>query len=111
MHVTDALERDVLARLLRDVRATLPGDHLALVYDHARLVRSHVDDAEWFEWKVVEDVQQRFHDTFVDVAWPRCPRHYRHPLWYRDGFWCCERDGVAVARLGNLASLAAPPAS
>ena len=110
MHVTDTLERDVITRLLRDVRATLPGDHLALIYDHSRLVRSYVDDAEWFEWKVVEDVQQTFHDTSVDSTWPRCPRHHRHPLAYHDGFWCCERDKAALARLGELASLAAPPA-
>ena len=55
--------------------------------------------------KLVEDVQQEFHDTFVDTTWPACPRHGRHPLWYHeDGWWWCERDGVALYRLGDLPS-------
>ena len=62
------------------------------------------------EERLVEDVQQDFHDLFVDVTWPACPRHPNHPLWYRDGAWWCETDGVAVARLGELAALKAPSA-
>jgi hypothetical protein len=50
----------------------------------------------------VNDVQQYFHDTFVDTTWPACPRHPRHPLWYRAGSWWCVQDGVAVASLGEL---------
>ena len=56
------------------------------------------DDGE----KVVEDVQQYLHDNFVDTTWPTCPRHGRHPLWYGDGAWWCDQDGVAVTRLGEL---------
>lgn len=40
---------------------------------------------------------------FVDTVWPKCPRH-RHPLWFRDGSWWCERDDLCVARLGELES-------
>jgi hypothetical protein len=53
--------------------------------------------------KLVNDVQQYFHDTFVDTTWPACPRHPRHPLWYRAGSWWCVEDGVAIAPLGDLA--------
>ena len=52
--------------------------------------------------KVVNDVQQYFHDTFKDSTWPPCPRHGKHPLWYRNGSWWCVEDGVAIAKLGDL---------
>ena len=59
--------------------------------------------------KLVADVQQAFHDEFIDTTWPSCPRHHRHPLWYRDGGWWCEADGVFIARLGDI-GLASRPA-
>jgi hypothetical protein len=40
---------------------------------------------------------------FIDTSWPTCPRHRRHPLWFRDGAWWCETDDVAIAKLGELA--------
>lgn len=53
--------------------------------------------------KLVGDVQQEFHDLYVDTTWPACPRHHRHPLWYHaDGWWWCEADGAALYRLGEL---------
>jgi len=52
--------------------------------------------------KLVEDVQQEIHDTFVDTSWPACPRHGGHPLWYREGAWFCERLQAPVAALGTL---------
>ena len=56
--------------------------------------------------KLVGDVQQYFHDLFVDTSWPPCPRHPAHPLSYRDGAWWCDRDAVPVAAVGEL-----PPAT
>jgi hypothetical protein len=53
--------------------------------------------------KLAEDVQQEIHDTFVDTSWPACPRHGRHPLWYRDGAWYCDQLAAPVAALGALA--------
>ena len=92
---------DVVPLLQRDVRATLGSAHRQLIADIVADVQQlDVDDkAE----KVVNDVQQHFHDTFVDTTWPSCPRHAKHPLWYRDGAWWCVEDGIAIARLGDLA--------
>ena len=55
--------------------------------------------------KVIEDVQQYIHDTHIHTSWPPCPRHPKHPLWYHDGGWWCERDRVRIAHLGMLSSL------
>jgi len=63
--------------------------------------------ADGFVEKVVEDVQQIFMDTFVDTTWPSCPRHPNHPLWFHDDAWYCDRDGVALASLGELVSIGA----
>ena len=88
-------------RLLeRDVRATL-GD------EHSELIRGVVADVEELDGddkadKVINDVQEYFHDSFLDPTWPACPLHPHHPLWYRDGSWWCVQDGVAVAPLGSL---------
>lgn len=90
----------VLPLLQRDVATTLGATHRQLIDGIAADVRElHVaGEAE----KVVNDVQQYFHDTFVDTTWPACPRHAKHPLWYRDGAWWCVEDGVRIARLGEL---------
>ena len=90
----------VIALLERDASATLGQSYDKLIEDIAADVRElDVSDPGG---KVVNDVQQYFQDTRVDAAWPACPRHARHPLWYRDGAWWCVEDGVAVARLGEL---------
>ena len=90
----------VLPLLQRDVAATLGTNHVQLIDGIADDVRElHVaNEGE----KLVNDVQQYFHDTTGDTRWPACPRHAKHPLWYRDGAWWCVEDGVAVARLGDL---------
>jgi hypothetical protein len=92
---------DVIPLLERDVSRTVGEPYRQIVASVAEDVRelAVADEAE----KVVADVQQYFHDTRVDPLWPRCPRHARHPLWYRGGAWWCVQDGVAVARLGELA--------
>lgn len=90
----------VLPLLKRDVQATIGPTHDALIDGIAADVREL--DVKGEAEKVVNDVQQYFHDTFVDTTWPACPRHGNHPLWYRDGSWWCVEDGAAVARLGQL---------
>ena len=90
----------VIALLERDASATLGQSYHRLIEDIAADVRE-LDVADPGE-KVVNDVQQYFQDTHVDATWPTCPRHARHPLWYRGGSWWCVEDGVAVARLGEL---------
>jgi hypothetical protein len=91
---------EVVPLLERDVSRTVGPSYRSLVQDTAAKVREL--DREDFGDKVVEDVQQFLHDTFVDTTWPACPRHITHPLWYRDGAWWCETDGVTIARLGEL---------
>ena len=92
----------VLPLLQRDVETTLGRGYRQLVADTAADVRELEVEGEGD--KLVEDVQQYFHDTHVDTTWPACPRHKRHPLWYRDGAWWCAEDGVEIARLGELQS-------
>lgn len=91
----------VLPLLQRDVAMTIGASYSSLIDDTAADIRE-LDVADSGE-KLVNDVQQYFHDTFVDTTWPACPRHPWHPLWYRDGSWWCVEDGVAVASLGELA--------
>ena len=90
----------VLPLLQRDVATTVGKGHDKLIDGIAADVRElHVaGEGE----KVVNDVQQYFHDTLGDTTWPACPRHSKHPLWYRDGSWWCVEDGAPVARLGEL---------
>ena len=90
----------VIALLERDASATLGQSYDKLIEDIAADVRE-LDVADPGE-KVVNDVQQYFQDSHVDATWPACPRHARHPLWYRAGAWWCVEDGVVVARLGEL---------
>ena len=90
----------LIALLERDASATLGKSYDKLIEDIAADVRE-LDVADPGE-KVVNDVQQYFQDTHVDATWPACPRHARHPLWYRAGSWWCVEDGVVVAKLGEL---------
>lgn len=99
----DALARP--AELLRqDVASTAGSAHEPMVNAKAAELREYdfgCADAELVE-RLVESVQQEFHDRFIHTTWPACPRHPNHPLWYRGGAWWCERDAVAIARLGGL---------
>ena len=94
---------DVVRMLQRDVEATLGGAHRRLIEGVASDVEELDIDAKGE--KIVNDVQQYFHDTAMSSTWPTCPRHARHPLWYRDGSWWCVEDGVVIARLGELANV------
>ena len=96
--------RPDLARTLplleRDVATTLGDSYQRLIEDTAADIRElDVDDPGG---KLVNDVQQYFHDQRIDAAWPPCPLHARHPLWYRDGAWWCVEAGAAIAPLGEL---------
>ena len=103
--MTDAFTRAV-PLLERDVVATLGEGYRQIVRDTAAFIVDNelprdVDG-------LVQEVQQRYHDTFIDTTWPACPRHRRHPLWYHeDGGWWCEQDRTAVCKLGDLATLSA----
>lgn len=93
----------VIRLLATDVVATLGAEHEPLVMPNAENQREFAHDVDDFAQLLVDHVQQDVHDQFIDTTWPACPRHRRHPLWYRDGAWWCEADGAAIARLGELA--------
>ena len=97
---------EVLTLLERDISRTVGDRYRHRVREAAANVET-LDIADGDE-KLIEDVQQVLHDEFVDTSWPRCPRHHRHPLWYRDGGWWCETDRVFIARLGNLGRTSRP---
>ena len=88
----------VIPLLKRDVSTTLGDSYDRLIEDAAADIRE-LDIADRGE-KLVNDVQQYFHDTRVDPAWPACPRHAGHPLWYRAGSWWCVAGvrGAAAPR-------------
>lgn len=89
--------------LKQDIAATLGATYQALVDRH---IERLLPFAEWSEdvlaARVIDDVQQEVHDTFVDTSWPHCPAHPNHPLWFEDGAWRCSERGAAVAALGDL---------
>ena len=96
-------DADRLARLLaQDLLETIGRGHESAVEESVARIRLFADDPENFEQRVVDDVQQWLHDTFVDTSWPACPEHPNHPLWYSDGWWKCERSGRRAASLGGL---------
>ena len=99
-------DRDVerVTRLLRrDVASTLGPEHEPII-DALAAVVLELDISDRGE-KIVGDVQQYFQDNFLDVTWPACPRHPNHPLEFRADDWYCPRDGLPVARLGELDSI------
>jgi hypothetical protein len=100
---------EVLNRVLKDVRSTVGSNYDRFVELTADAAATFHDDLVNFEARVVEEIQQYFHDAFIDPSWPACPRHKRHPMWLRltpHGLcWCCEMDDEAIARVGELDSL------
>ncbi len=92
----------IVKRLIRDVEATVGPAYVGFVVDRADFLVSFNDDLSRYRDRLVEEVQQYFHDVYIDTTWPTCPRHPNHPLWLRGESWHCERDDVPVARLGEL---------
>ncbi len=100
--VSEFDEERVVSLLLQDVATTIGTGHEGIVEEAAARIRLFCDDTADFEQRVVDDVQQYFHDSFVDTTWPRCPDHPNHPLWYSAHWWRCEQLRKAVAPLGGL---------
>lgn len=100
--VSDADEAEAIRLLISDVSATIGNGHDESIREIAAQVRTFRDDPADYRQTVVDDVQQYFHDVFIDTTWPRCPLHPNHPLWLHAGHWICEKDRVVVARLGEL---------
>jgi len=104
MAVSDADQQHVTALLVRDVVATIGPGHEHDVEAVAAHMRQFESDPALYVERVVGEFQQQVHDQFIDTAWPRCPRHPNHPMWFRDGAW--HADGQRIARLGELSALA-----
>ncbi|MGB2716679.1 MAG: hypothetical protein WBC51_21025 [Vicinamibacterales bacterium] len=85
-----------------DVAATIGGDHMYEIVEAASRIRPFAHALSDYKQRVVDDVQQWFHDAFIDTSWPTCPYHPNHPLWLSDGWWRCEQSWTAVAKLGAL---------
>jgi len=114
MTILDSDIASLLARVSRDVASTNAKwtrvDAPETVAEVRAWYEGRMDgDIESLTQQLVDDVQEGLMDL-VDTSWPACPRHPNHPLWLRDGAWHCERDGVALAPLGELASILPPPA-
>ena len=102
MTVTDADEARVVRLLNQDVAATIGAGYEGSIRHAAAHVRTFRDDPDDYTDKVVEDVQQEFHDLFIDTTWPACPFHPNHPLWLHNEQWVCERTQTPIAPLGGL---------
>ena len=94
---------DRIVRLLgADTRATVGINREQIVVEEATRLRLYAQCVEGYDDDVVDAVQQRLHDEFIDTSWPACPEHPNHPLWFSDGWWRCTASGTAVAKLGEL---------
>jgi hypothetical protein len=101
--VAQSDEERLVALLTQDVTATIGAGFEQVIVESAARIRLFVADPREYVQGVVDDVQQRFHDEFVDTTWPSCPRHPNHPLWFSDEWWRCEQSNDAIAPLGGLA--------
>jgi hypothetical protein len=102
MPVTDGDAERIVRLLVQDLKATIGTGHEGLAAENASRLRQFIDEPDQYVARVVDDTQQDVHDFFIDTTWPRCPRHQRHPLWFRENAWWCEEDRVRVANLGEL---------
>jgi len=100
-------EARVVSLLRADVHATIGPGHDEAIVEAAARRRLYADVSAQYVGDVVDDVQQYFHDAFVDTTWPACPDHPNHPLWFSDGWWHCERIADPVAPLGGLSKVKA----
>src|SRR5262249_12781138 len=101
MHPRQTALTRATALLRADVVATTRDADPSLVDRNAARI-AQLDIADPVQ-RLVDDVQQELHDTFVDIMWPACPRHRTHPLMCRDAIWQCQVEQIAVAPLGALA--------
>jgi len=98
--ITSAHKASVIDRLRRDVHATVGPGYEARIEWIAEMHREFTSEPDVYVERVVEDVQQRFHDEFIDTDWPACPVCRRHPMWLRDGAWgACDGSTVPLGEL------------
>jgi len=103
-NITDSDEQQLVSLLTQDMVSTIGPGFEYFVVESAARHRLFIDDVLEYRQRVIDDVQQRFHDEFVDTTWPTCPRHPTHPLWFTGGWWRCAQTGEPIATLGALPS-------
>jgi hypothetical protein len=101
--VSNEDQQRVVRLLEMDVAATIGDNHRNEIAEVACWVRVFADTPDDYEQRLVDDLQQWFHDAFIDTSWPNCPDHPHHPLWFSHGWWRCEQSEKRVAKLGALA--------
>jgi hypothetical protein len=95
--------RIVLELVLRDVEATLGPSGREEAVRFARDERAIGNIQDEYPEELVSSLQTYIHDSFIDTAWPACPRQRNHPLWFgREDSWWCRHDNERVAALGDL---------
>jgi hypothetical protein len=100
--MTQLAEDAFVPLLKRDVAATVGAKYERLVDRNASRLLPFRSAGHIFAARVIDDVQQELHDTFVDTTWPHCPTHPHHPLWFEDGAWRCAGGSTFIAPLGEL---------
>ena len=63
-------EARVVSLLRRDVEATIGPGRDGRIFEAAARRRLYADVPAQYVGDVVDDVQQYFHDAFVDTTWP-----------------------------------------
>jgi hypothetical protein len=97
--VKDTDVKRVVALLMKDVTSTVGQGVDHIVTESAARHRLFVHDIAPYEQAVVDDVQQRRHDEFIDTTWPACPSNRNHPLWFSGGNWRCEQPDRCLPAL------------
>ncbi len=92
-----------LDRLGRDLEQTadVPRPAFADHVDGTTETMAIDDDGEAMLARAVANAQRAVREA-GHALWPRCPRHFLHPLVHRDGWWFCDRDRAFVAELGRV---------
>jgi|SRR6266850_1300121 len=101
--LADADEERMVRLVSQDLLTTVGPGFEDMAIEAAARIRLFAKTLPDYEQRVIDDVQQRLHDEFVNTTWPTCPLHQNHPLWYSKGWWRCPKEG-AIARLGELAT-------
>jgi hypothetical protein len=100
--MTQPIREAFVPRLKRDLAATVGAKYERLVDRNASRLLPFKSSEDAFASRIVDEVQQELHDTFVDTTWPHCPAHPNHPLWFVDGAWRCTGGAAFAAPLGEL---------
>lgn len=101
-----AMRKVLLKQLVADLHSTMLWPRTEaenFVLDTAAVILDFLADEEWpFVERVIENVQQRMHDEFIDTSWPECPEHGSHPLWLSGKApwrWTCTDRSIPLGEL------------